>query len=63
MFLAYECQPGNFQCAGIDAIENDGCIPEIYLCDGHKDCDDGLDEEGCDCKYRYIWEKNITLTI
>ena len=47
---AYECQPGQFQCAGIDALDSDGCVPDIYLCDGHEDCTNGQDEEGCDCK-------------
>ena len=50
LFAAYECQPGNFQCAGPEAIDSDGCIPDVYLCDGHEDCLDGMDEEGCDCK-------------
>ena len=44
------CQPGKFECAGVDALEGDGCIPEIYLCDGHEDCKDGHDEKGCECK-------------
>lgn len=51
IFAAYVCQPGKFECAGVDAMDGDGCIPEIYLCDGHADCQDGHDEHGCDCKY------------
>ena len=50
IIVGYVCQPGKFECAGTDAIEGDGCIPEIYLCDGHEDCKDGHDEKGCDCK-------------
>ena len=50
LISAYECQPGNFACTGVDAIEGDGCVPDVYLCDGHEDCSNGMDEEGCDCK-------------
>ena len=48
---AYECQPGYYQCAGPQAQgegEDAGCVPAVYLCDGHEDCYDGSDELGCD---------------
>lgn len=39
---AAECP---FRCRGGDPP--DLCIPAIWLCDGHADCPDGLDERHC----------------
>ncbi len=58
-FSAYECQPGKFQCAGIEAMSADGCIPEIYLCDGHEDCEDGHDEKGCEGIFILIFTDSV----
>lgn len=36
------CGPDQFACASCE------CIPELYRCDGDKDCGDGSDELKCD---------------
>jgi len=36
-----ECLPGEYRCA------DNSCIPERWVCDGNRDCDQGDDEFSC----------------
>ena len=38
----HSCPAEEFKC-----IDSGICIPQIWTCDGQKDCNDGSDETGC----------------
>ena len=44
----FHCQPGQFQCDDHKEIKDVQCINPNLICDGKKDCDDGMDENKCD---------------
>ena len=61
------CPPGQFRCNYGQISDTRlakyprerGCIPERWICDGDKDCEDGSDEEICGNIYSSIQYSKI----
>ncbi len=51
-----ECKTNQFQCRSGE------CVPNTWICDGAKDCDDGSDEGVC-LQYMDKFQKKINTTL